>query len=94
MSTNAQEHRVKVSIMDEEFTIRTNADEDHIHRVVERVEGVARQFSAGSKPLSPKTAAILTAFNLADELLRIEHDYDTLIGYLEGGVLGGVKNAL
>ena len=82
-----QESRVKVSIMGEDFTILSNADSKRIRLIETRLNEAVNKITSANRRLPPKSAMILVAFNLMDDLIKIEEDYSTLIGYLEGGVL-------
>jgi cell division protein ZapA (FtsZ GTPase activity inhibitor) len=86
--------RVKVSIMDEEFTIRSNADEEHIYKIAERLNEAIRAVWEGNRNFSPKAATILAAFNLVDKLIKLEEDYQTLIDYLERSISDETRNTL
>lgn len=63
---------VKVVIFGEEYPVRGYADEDYILRVAEYVDKKMREIALSSKNRSPNKIAVLTALNLADELLEIK----------------------
>jgi cell division protein ZapA (FtsZ GTPase activity inhibitor) len=86
--------RVKVSIMDEEFTIRSNADAAHIYKIAARLNEAIRLVWEGNRNFSPKSAAILAAFNLVDRLIKVEEDYQALIDYLERSISDEARDTL
>ena len=66
---SAARNVVKVSILDEEFTIRTEASLEHTVAVAEHVDRAMRQV-IGSSSVEARKAAILAALQIADELLQ------------------------
>lgn len=86
--------RVKISIMDEEFTIRSNAEAEHIYKIAARLNDAIRAVWDGNRNFSPKAAAILAAFNLVDRLIKVEEDYQTLIDYLERSISDEARNTI
>ncbi|MDR1205995.1 MAG: cell division protein ZapA [Peptococcaceae bacterium] len=87
--------RVKISIMDEEFTIRSSdADEAHMFKIAARLNEAIRTVWDANRNFSPKTAVILAAFNLVDRLVKVEDDYQTLIDYLERSISNETRNTL
>jgi cell division protein ZapA len=61
---------VPVTIMDKKFTIRSEADEQYIHNVVEYINRQIGSVRSANKNLSIDQAAILACLNIADELHR------------------------
>ena len=61
-----------VEIFGERYTIRGDAEEGHISEVAKLVDGRIRELSESCGPIGKSRLAILTAINLADELLQIK----------------------
>lgn len=92
-------HRVSVSILGEQYTIRGAADPGYISEVADLVDTRMRELRATSAGKFGMTRlAILTAINLADELLQqkqgksdnqeIEKRTHRLITLLDEGLIG------
>lgn len=69
---------VKVSILDEEFTIRTEASLEHTVAVAEHVDRAMRDVLAAGGSIEARKAAILAALQIADELLQTRRTTDEL----------------
>ncbi len=63
---------VKVVIFGEEYPIRGFANREYILRVAEYVDKKMREIALKSKNRTPNKIAVLTALNLADELLELK----------------------
>jgi cell division protein ZapA len=61
---------VKVRIMGEEYTLRTEASPDHTRAVAEHVDRTIRAITGGSTAVETHKAAILAALQITDELFR------------------------
>ena len=69
---------VRVSIVGDEYTLRSNAPEAHTRAVAEHVDRVIRQVLSTGTVVETHKAAILAALQIADELLRARADADAL----------------
>ena len=72
---------VKVSIIGEEYTIRSDRAPEHTKAVAEFLDGAIRRALGSGSNIEPNRAAILAAMQIADELLglresnrRLEND--------------------
>ena len=70
---------VRVSIMGEEYTLRSNAPEAHTRAVAAHVDRVIGQVLSTGAVVETHKAAILAALQIADELLRLR-DEDAELG--------------
>ncbi len=61
---------VRVQIVGEEYTLRTDATPEHTRQVAEYVDRAIRSVLDGG-PVETRKAAILVALQVADELLRL-----------------------
>ena len=62
---------VRVRIVGEEYTLRSEAGEAHTRAVAAHVDAVIAQIIASGSVVEPHKAAILAALQIADELLRL-----------------------
>jgi cell division protein ZapA len=59
---------VKVRIMGDEYTLRTEASAEHTRSVAEHVDRTIRAIISGSTTMETHKAAILAALQITDEL--------------------------
>lgn len=62
---------VRVRILGEPYTLRSDADEAHTRAVAAHVDAVISQVAASGTVVEPHKLAILAALQMADELLRL-----------------------
>ncbi len=62
---------VRVRIVGEEYTLRSDADEGHTRAVAAYLDGVVSQVVASGMVVETHKAAILAALQITDELLRL-----------------------
>lgn len=74
----SQKNRVRVNIYGEEYTIRSEGDEDYIREVAGYVDRKMRDIADKMSNKSPSRVAILAALNITDEYFaekgKDEHD--------------------
>ncbi len=61
---------VKVRIMGDEYTLRTEASAEHTKAVAEHVDRTIRAVMSGSSSVETQKAAILAALQITDDLFR------------------------
>ena len=61
---------VRVRIMGEEYTLRTEASPEHTKAVAEHVDRTIRAILSGASTMETQKAAILAALQITDELFR------------------------
>jgi cell division protein ZapA len=61
---------VKVRIMGDEYTLRTEASPEHTRAVAEHVDRTIRAIMSGSTTMETQKAAILAALQITDDLFR------------------------
>lgn len=71
---------VRVSIVGDEYTLRSDAPEAHTRAVAEHVDRVIRQVLSTGSVVETHKAAILAALQITDELLRARAEIDALTG--------------
>ena len=70
--------RVEVKINGVEYVLVTNEPEEYVQRVALLVNKRMGQILEGNKTLSTAMTAVLTAINIADDLLKSEEANDSL----------------
>jgi len=74
-----EKNRVTVSIMGEEFILRSTSSIEEIQRVSSYVDLLMRSIAEKNMQMNRHKVAILAALNLADELLRLKEEKNHLI---------------
>ena len=70
MSEKGRERLVEIKVFGQTYTVKTDAEEDHIHRVARYVNEKMDEVTRNTKSVSSLNVAILTALNIADDLIR------------------------
>jgi cell division protein ZapA len=70
----ASEHLVQVEIFGERYTVRSEEDPGHIHRVAQYVDAKFYEIAKRSPSLPSPKMAILASLEIADELLKLEEE--------------------
>ncbi|MCK5438799.1 MAG: cell division protein ZapA [Gemmatimonadetes bacterium] len=73
---------VRVTVLDEPFRIRSEADEEYTQRVAAHVDAVLRELRRAAPTLEPFQAAVLGAMEISDELFRARDDLAEIGGDL------------
>ncbi len=71
-------HSVRVSILGDEYVIRTEASPAHTRRVAEHVDAVIQQVMKAGNVVETHKAAILAALQITDELFRTRGESEAL----------------
>ena len=69
---------VKVSIVGEEYTLRSDASPEHTQAVAAYVDQAIRKIVSGSNMVETHKAAILAALQITDELFKAREQADEL----------------
>jgi cell division protein ZapA len=64
------ERLVEIKILGQTYTVKTDAEEDYIHEVARYVNEKMDEVLKKTKSVSTLNVAILTALNIADDLLK------------------------
>ncbi|HEY7369914.1 MAG TPA: cell division protein ZapA [Thermoanaerobaculia bacterium] len=70
----------RVTILDEPFAIRSEADAEYTRRVAGHVDRSLREFRDKAPSMEPFQAAVLGAMEITDELFRLRERLATLEG--------------
>ncbi len=73
---------VRVTIVGEEYSIRSEATPEHTRAVAAHVDEAIRRVLNGGGVVEPRKAAILAALQITDELMQAEQAAQTLTGSL------------
>lgn len=71
---SARKHSVKVSILGEEYSLRTDAVPEHVRAIAAHVDDLIRKLMHSGGVVETHKAAVLAALQLTDELLRARAD--------------------
>ena len=71
---SARKHSVKVSILGEEYSLRTDAAPEHVRAIAAHVDDLIRKLMHSGGVVETHKAAVLAALQLTDELLRARAD--------------------
>jgi cell division protein ZapA len=74
---------VKVSILGDEYSIRSDASPEHTRAVAQHVDSVIRQIMSGSQMVESHKAAILAAISITGELFEARETGATLAGSMQ-----------
>ena len=80
----AKKHVVRVSIVGEEYSIRSDSTPEHTQAVAAYVDQAIRSIRGTALPVETHKVAILAALQLTDELFRARADADALLAALRG----------
>jgi len=84
---------VKVTIVGEEYTIRSDAPPEHTRAVAAHVDSAIRQVMNSGSVVETHKAAILAALQITDELFRASSSATDLTGEIQA-LEGEVKRLL
>lgn len=74
----AEENRIIVKIMGDEYVIRGTDNREYMERIVSYVEGVIESISDNQNKLNKCQIAVLAALRIADELYKLRQEYQYL----------------
>jgi cell division protein ZapA len=74
---------VKVSILGDEYSIRSDASPEHTRAVAQHVDSVIRQIMSGSQMVESHKAAILAAISITGELFEARETGGSLAGSMQ-----------
>ncbi len=65
-----KERTVEIKVFGQTYSVKTDAEEDHIQAVAKYVNDKIEEITKKTRTVSSLNVAILTALNIADDLLR------------------------
>jgi cell division protein ZapA len=78
-----QVNKVSVEIFNEDYTVKGEENPEYINMLASYVDRRMKMISQRNPNLSTTKIAVLTALNLADELNKLQEDYDELVKALD-----------
>lgn len=69
MNRTGKERLVEIKVFGQVYTVKTDAQEDHIQKVAQYVNEKMDEVTKNTKSVSSLNVAILTALNIADDLI-------------------------
>lgn len=80
---DGEKTRVTVKIYREEYVIKGYASPQYIEGIAAYVDKKMHLIGQRNPQLSVSKVAVLAALNIADELTKLQEDYDSLVKLLE-----------
>ena len=80
----SRKHSVRVHIMGEEFTIRSDASPDHTRAVAEYLDRKIREIMASGSVVETQKASVLAALQITNELFLAREGDQRLAGEMRG----------
>jgi len=78
-----KERSVEIKVFNQTYTVKTDAEEDHIQEVARYVNEKMEEVLKKTRSVSTLNVAILTALNIADDLLREKQKRVALVEEVE-----------
>lgn len=69
--------------MGHNVSVLSDASDDHVLKIVEHINSKAEEIRRGSKNLTTMNIVMLVSLNLADELIRLRGEQETICNQLE-----------
>lgn len=89
----SRKHSVRINILNEEYTIRSDATPEHARAVAQYVDRAIRQVMNSGLVVETNRAAILAALQIAGELFEARAAAETLTSSMQG-LSGEVRRLL
>ncbi|OAT79388.1 cell division protein ZapA [Desulfotomaculum copahuensis] len=83
MGKTPQETRVEVEIFGEYYILKGEGQEEYLRLLAQFVNKKMRQVITRNPSLGLAKGSILTALNIADDLMKLQKEYDELLELLE-----------
>jgi cell division protein ZapA len=74
---------VEINILGQKYTVKGDADEEHIKRLAAYVADKLKEIHAANPSITPLKASILASLNIADELHRIRDAHEAAAKNIE-----------
>lgn len=78
-----EERVVEIKVFGQTFSVKTDAEEDHLQAVARYVNEKMEEVLKKTKSVSTLNVAILTALNIADDLLKEKEQKKALVKEVE-----------
>jgi len=80
---NEKKYKVTVEVFGEKYSLKSDIEFDQVIKVAALVDERMKKISKDNLFLPPNRVAILAALTIAEEFLRLEHNYKELIKMVE-----------
>ncbi|MCL1805833.1 MAG: cell division protein ZapA [Clostridiales bacterium] len=78
-----EQDRIQIAFLGETFTVKGDSSREEIKKTSDYLQEQLDFLKVRYPSLTAKNLAILTAFTLADELLRTRRDYEAIVSILD-----------
>ena len=78
-----EERVVEIKVFGQTFSVKTDAEEDHLQAVAQYVNEKMEEVLKNTRSVSTLNVAILTALNIADDLLKEKEQRKALVKEVE-----------
>ena len=75
--------KTTIHIFGQDYVVKGNESEEYISMLADYVDKKMGQISENASALPPVKVAVLTALNIADELSKLQEDYDSLVKLID-----------
>lgn len=75
--------RATVEIFGEEYKMKGNATPEYMAMLAKYIDKKMKQIASRQPQLPVAKVAVLTALNIADEMSKLQEDYDTLVKLMD-----------
>lgn len=76
-------NRMSVEIYGQSYPIVGNASPNYMRQIAGHVDSKMREIAENNPRLDISRLAVLSAFNIADEYMRLKQEYDELVHLIE-----------
>jgi cell division protein ZapA len=83
MMMSQSKNVVRVNIVGEEYSLRSDASQEHAEAVAAYVDRAIRKVMSGGSIVETHKAAILAALQITDELFTARENLDEVTGYMQ-----------
>jgi cell division protein ZapA len=87
-----QKAKATVDIYGEDYIMRGDATPEYMRMLANYIDKKMKNIAARQPQLSVTKIAVLAALNIADELSKLQEDYDALIKMMDSGTKDEKKN--
>lgn len=79
-----KERSAEIKVFGQTYTVKTDAEEDHIQEVARYVNEKMEEVTKKTRSVSTLNVAILTALNIADDLIKEKEKRAAILREIEG----------
>ena len=68
--------RVRISVLNNDYFIKTDADEEHMNQIANYLEGKFKEASPGSENVVAPRQFLLATLKIADEFFKLKREFE------------------